>query len=709
MTSSQQTVTAPAPPPAGMGAARAGAPWHPARALGVVRLRHLALAAVLVLASFLNVYRLSQNGYANIFYSAGVSSMLRSWHNFVFVSFDPGGLIAIDKPPLGLWLQALSAKLFGFAPLSLLLPEAIIGVLTVALLYLLLVRRFGAFAALAGALALAVFPSFVAVSRDNALDPLMILLMLLACGAGLRAIESGRWAPLLWCAGLVGLAFNTKSLAAYLVVPGIALAYVLCAPGSMLRRVSRLLAAALAVVAVSFAWIAFVELTPASKRPYVGSSTNNTELGLTFEYNGVGRVNGQVGGPGRVPVKAGAIAHALPQPVGRNGLTRSPGISGARAPATRYIAPAPILPNGRERNPIAFGGPPGPLRLFGVGLGDQGGWLLPFSLFGLLAATTLLYFDRRGDASRDAGSGSVEDPRANWQGPDAHDPRVAGILVFGGWFLVEGAVLSLSRGIVHPYYLSALAPAAAAAAGIGAGAFVALARRRPRIWPLILAPCAVATTVAVQLVLLHREHYLLWFIPVLVCGAAVGLALLLLRRRLASGAMALVFCILLVAPTAYATTTWLAPIEGTFPAAGPTRATGFGGVGLSATDLRRDRALVRYVKAHRPGPRWALFTDSSPTAAPFILLGLDAGALAGYSGTDPTLDGPGMARLAARGEARYVVFGGEFSSRGGNAATLAVLRACRQLPGAVWAGAHSPYAGLVLFDCAGRERQLAAS
>jgi 4-amino-4-deoxy-L-arabinose transferase-like glycosyltransferase len=281
--------------------------------------------------------------------------------------------------------------------------------------------------------------------------------------------------------------------------------------------------------------------------------------------------------------------------------------------------------------------------------------------------------------------------------------------VFGGWFLVEAAVLSLSKGIVHPYYVSALAPGAAAMAGIGAGAFVALARRQPRIWPLILAPCAVAGTVAAQLVLLHREHYLLWFIPVLVCGAAIGLAVLLVWRRLAPGAMALVFCVLLVAPTAYATTTWLAPIEGTFPAAGPTEATGFGGVGLNAADLRRDRALVRYVKTHQPGPRWALFTDASPTAASFILLGLDAGALAGYSGTDPALDGHGMAHLVARGQARYVVFGGEFSTRGGNGATLAVLRACRQLPGRVWAGAHAPSAGLVLFDCAGRERQLAAS
>ena len=164
--------------------------------------------------------------------------MLRSLHNFLFASFDPGGLVTVDKPPLALWVQVVSAKLFGFSPLSLLLPEAIAGVLAVALLYMVLARRLGAAAAFAGALALAVFPSFVAVSRDNGVDPLLILLLLLACGLGLRAIETGRWRTLIGCGVVIGLAFNTKTLAAYLVVPSIALGFLVCAPGS-LRRADR--------------------------------------------------------------------------------------------------------------------------------------------------------------------------------------------------------------------------------------------------------------------------------------------------------------------------------------------------------------------------------------------------------------------------------------------------------------------------------------
>ncbi len=256
--------------------------------------------------------------------------------------------------------------------------------------------------------------------------------------------------------------------------------------------------------------------------------------------------------------------------------------------------------------------------------------------------------------------------------------------------------------------MSALAPGAAAMAGAGAVAFIELARRRRADWRMVLAPCAIVATVAAQVVLLHREHYMSWFVPLLLGGAAVGTALLLVVRRWAPATMALTFALLLVAPTAYSATTWLAPVEGTFPAAGPHQAIGAGGVGLSP--LRRDtyEAVIRYVRTHAPGSRWAVLTDAATTASPFILEGLDAGALAGYSGTDPTLDGPGLARLVARGQARYVLLGGEFTTRGGNRATSAVLHACRQLPDSVWLGS-APYSfSLALFDCAGRERELSA-
>jgi 4-amino-4-deoxy-L-arabinose transferase-like glycosyltransferase len=656
---------------------------------------HVALAGVLALSAVLNVNKLAQNGYANIFYSAGVRSMLRSWHNFVFVSFDPGGLVTVDKPPLALWLQAASAKIFGFSPLSLLLPEAIVGVLAVAALYWVMAPRFGAWAAVAGALTLAVFPSFVAVSRENGVDPVLILLLILACGAGLRACETGRWRTLVGCGVLIGLAFNTKTLAAYLVVPPIALAYLVCAPGSILRRIWQIAVAAVAMLVVSFAWIAFVELTPASQRPYVGSSTNNTELGLTFEYNGFGRVEGQAGGPNSVVVRPGAYVpaareRAVAAAADRAAPKPSHGTSAAPAPSVAHEPTPtlkPIVTKGREKDPIPFGGPPRLLRLFGVGLGDQAGWMLPFALFGLLGLALLACLDRK------------------------RDRRLAAMLVLGGWFLVEAVVLSLSKGIVHPYYVSALGPGTGAMAGAGVVAFVALARGpgTRRIGGLVLMACAVATTVIAQVVLLHREHYLEWFIPLLIVGAAVGLCALLASRRLALPAVACTFLLLLVAPTAYSATTWLAPAEGTFPAAGPRHDPGPGAYGVNARDEGIDQALADYVSTHDPGTRWALLTVASDTASPMMLFGLDAGALGGYSGTDPAVDGPSLARLVASGQARYVLLGGEYSLRGGNLATRAVLRACTELAPSAW---HSPVPypyGLALFDCAGHERALAAA
>jgi 4-amino-4-deoxy-L-arabinose transferase-like glycosyltransferase len=641
--------------------------------------RHLALAAILALSAVMNTHRLAGNGYANTFYSAGVRSMLRSWHNFVFVSFDPGGLVTIDKPPLGMWLQAASVELFGLSPLSLLLPEAIVSTVAVAVLYRVISRRVGAAAGLGAALTLAVFPSFVAISRDNGVDPLLILLMVLACGAALNAIEDGRWRWLLSCAALIALAFNTKTLAAYLIVPGIAFAYLTCAPGSWLRRAG-MLSVALVVVAVgSFAWIALVELTPASQRPYVGSSTDNTELGLTFSYNGLGRVEGEAGGPGQVQVREGAHVRAVPSTrVGRRGDRRPTQRVRVRTPLS------PVLPNGRLREPITFGGPTGPLRLFEARLADQGAWMLPFALVGLLAFALSVIMGER----------------------TRRDPPLATMIVLGGWLLVELAILSFSNGIIHPYYISAIAPGVAAMVGVGAVALTRFARGRN--WRVVLLPCAVIPTVAIQLWILRDQHYMHWFAPTLIAGALLAMAAMTVRR-LAAVAMGLLLCLLLVAPAAYARTTWLARVQGTFPAAGPHQASGSGEFGVNDKAMQVDRELIDYVSTHRPGTRWAVLTDAAPTAAPLILLGLPAGAMAGYSGTDPALDGSGLARLIEHGWARYVVLGGAYASRGGNLATKAVLRSCPQVPASAWHGPRpSPYE-LVLFDCAGRERALSGS
>ncbi len=629
-------------------------PWHQRVA------RLLALAAVMALSVVMEVYRLQRNGYANTFYSAGVKSMLHSGHAFFFLYSDPGGLISIDKPPLGVWLQVASAKVFGFGPLSLLAPEALVAVLTVLVLYLVLARRFGAWAGVAGALALAVFPSFVAVTRDNNPDALLILLMLLACGAALRGAEAGRLRWLLAAAVLVGLAFNTKTLAAVLVVPGMALGYLVCAPGSVLRRSAQLLGAGVLAGVVSFSWIVVVDLTPAHSRPYVGSSTDNSEIGLTFNYNGLGRVGGQVGGPGRVPnVLVGSgrrgTAGSATSPLSRLRRRLATPASTPGGGVQRSVTSA-STPDGRAHHPVAFAGPVGPLRLLDSDLGGQGGWLLPFALVGLLAVAVTR--------------------------PGRRDPRLAGLLVLGGWFVTEGVVLSLSQGIVHPYYVSALGPGEAAMVGAGAAGMVALARRGG--WRPVLVALALAGTVAAQIVLLTREDFLAGYSPILAGAAAVAFAVLVVRRRWAAPALAAGLAALMVAPTVYAATVWQVPVQGTFPAAGPHQAAGHGGVGVVAASRDANLALINYVRRHGTGQRWGLLTVSSVTAAPLTLLGLRAASMAGYGGTDPAVDGPGLGRWVADGQARYVLLGGAYASRGGNAASRAVATDCRMIPRASW-------------------------
>lgn len=643
--------------------------------------RHTApLLGAIALAIVLNTWALEQNGYANVYYSAGVKSMLRSWHNLFFLSADPAGLVSIDKPPLGLWLQVASAKAFGFSPLSLLLPQAIAGVMAVAALYLIVRKRCGTLAASASALTLAVFPAFVAVSRDNNVDALLILLMTLACGAALRAIETGRLRALLGTAALVALAFNTKALAAYLVVPGIAVGYLCCAPGPLRRRTGHLVLAGVVCGVLSLAWMVAVDLTPAAQRPFVGSSTDNSELGLTFGYNGFGRVGGQKGGPG--PVANREVPPQVQAPTAS---------SGASTAAVRLPTPspdvAPKVPATITRGPVAFGTSPGPLRLFRRGFGDQDAWMLAFALVGLIAIALTR--------------------------PARRDPQRALLLVFGGFLLCEAGFLSVSRGIVHPYYVSALGPGVAVMAGAGLAAMARLASS-PRLgwaqrslsrW---LMPAAVLATVAVQIALLRHAHYLAVWQLALVPAAAAATVIALTRARFSPLGLGVVLAVLLVAPTAYAASTWRKPVQGAFPAAGPRAVGGNGGAGLSRSQLASVDALMRYVLANGAGGRFQLLTQASLTADGPILLGLRASALGGYGGVDPALDGPGLARLVASGQARYLLLGGSYAYLGGNAASRAAARVCPQVALAAWGGvlAHATE-GWYLVDCAGRARELA--
>src|SRR6184192_4778861 len=231
----------------------------------------LALCGVMLFSIFMNFYQLGQNGFGNLYYASAIRSMLDNWHNFFFVSFDPGGFVSIDKPPLGFWLQAASAKIFGFTPFSIFLPQALAGVLSVLLLYHLVRRHFGVVAGLLAALALAVSPISVLTNRNITIDSTLALTLLIGAWAVLRAAETGKLRWLLLSAVIVGIGFNIKMLEAYLVVPAFGLLYLLAAPRSIWKRIGHLAIAGALLLVISLSWVVAVDLIPASQRPYVGS------------------------------------------------------------------------------------------------------------------------------------------------------------------------------------------------------------------------------------------------------------------------------------------------------------------------------------------------------------------------------------------------------------------------------------------------------
>jgi 4-amino-4-deoxy-L-arabinose transferase-like glycosyltransferase len=253
-----------------------------------------ALGSILLLSIFMNFFRLGTGGFANQYYAASVRSMLDSLHNFLFVSYDPGGFVTLDKPPLGFWLQVASAKLLGFTPFSILLPQAVAGVLSVGLLSYLVRRGFGVVAGLLAALALAVSPISVVTNRNNTIDSTLALVILLGAWAVMRAAETGKLRFLLLRAVVIGIGFNVKMLEAYLVVPAFGLLYLLGAPHRIGKRAGHLAVAGALMLAISLSWVTAVDLTPAALRHWVGSTQSNSELSLALGYNGVDRLLGQI-------------------------------------------------------------------------------------------------------------------------------------------------------------------------------------------------------------------------------------------------------------------------------------------------------------------------------------------------------------------------------------------------------------------------------
>ncbi|MFF8937783.1 glycosyltransferase family 39 protein [Streptomyces paradoxus] len=261
-----------------------------------------AFLALLLATAVLYLYNLSASGYANSFYSAAVQAGSQSWKAFFFGSLDAANAITVDKPPAALWPMALSVRLFGLGSWAILAPEVLMGVGTAAVVYAAVRRRFSPAAGLIAGAVLALTPVAALMFRFNNPDAMLALLMAAACYLVIRALEDGRTKWLLWAGAAIGFAFLAKTLQAFLILPPLALVYGVCAPVTVKKRIGQLAAGLGAIVVSGGWWVAIVELWPASSRPYIGGSQNNSFLELTFGYNGLGRLNGDetgsVGGGG---------------------------------------------------------------------------------------------------------------------------------------------------------------------------------------------------------------------------------------------------------------------------------------------------------------------------------------------------------------------------------------------------------------------------
>jgi 4-amino-4-deoxy-L-arabinose transferase-like glycosyltransferase len=306
-----------------------------------------ALWALLVATAFVYLWDLSASGYANQFYAASVQAGAQSWKSLLFASLDPGNAITVDKPPAAMWVMGLSARLFGFGTWAMLVPQALMGVASVALLYGVVRRASGPIAGLLAGALLALTPVAALMFRYNDPDALLTLLLVAAAYCTVRALDrsSGRWLALAGTA--LGFAFLTKMMEAFVVVPALALVVLIAAPGGLRTRIRNLLIG-LATTIVSAGWfVVLVAIWPPDSRPYIGGSTDNSLLQLALAYNGVGRV---LGGDGN---------HSFgPRPGGGSPM---------------------------------FGSTPGIGRMFGTAVGSEISWLLPAALIGLIA---MLWFTR---------------------------------------------------------------------------------------------------------------------------------------------------------------------------------------------------------------------------------------------------------------------------------------------------------------------------
>jgi len=564
---------------------------------GAAGLDRLALAGVSALAAVLYLWNLTISGFANTYYAMAAQAGAADWRAFFFGSLDAGNFITLDKPPAATWVMSLFVRAFGLSPWTVLLPQALLGIGSVAILYLAVQRSFGRSAGVLAAIVLAVTPSASLIFRYDNPDALLTFLLVSAAWALGRGLERGglRWVVV--AATLVGFGFLTKFLQAYLVLPAFAAVWLLAAPGSLRRRLGGLLVAGITVLVTSGWWVAIVELIPASSRPYIGGSTNNSVLELIFGYDGLGRIFGQGIGGGSNPLRTGP----------------GPG--------------------------AGFGGTPGILRMFNSQFGGEISWLIPLALVAVAAGVIIHRRAPRTDARRAA--------YVLWG---------MWLLVHLGVFSLMSGIAHPYYSVMLAPAIGALVGAGIADLWrlrdrrLVAGFVLALGLLGTAIWAFVVLDRvpAFAPGLGIAAIALAAFAGLVLILP----AAAVD-------RRIQRSALALGLAAALAGSTAFSLATASRALAGGDPTAGPAGSSGLRGpVGDFGTAT--DASLVRYLVQHQGSATWIVAAQGSGNAAAIQLAaGAPVLTIGGFSGTDPAPTEAQLRTLVASGRLRYVLVGGQ--------------------------------------------------
>jgi 4-amino-4-deoxy-L-arabinose transferase-like glycosyltransferase len=593
------------------------------------RLEH---AALLLGTAALYLWNLGASGWANAFYSAAAQAGSQDWTAWFFGSSDAANAITVDKPPAALWMTGLSVRLFGLNSWSILVPQALMGVATVWIVYLAVRRAAapatgdGRLAHLGGLLAgavMALTPVAVLMFRFNNPDALLVLLMTAAAYAVLRAIQDATFRWLLLAGVLLGFGFLTKQLQVLLVVPGLAAAYLLAAPAGLGKRVLHLTGAGAAMVVAAGWWLAAVELIPAENRPYIGGSQTNSILELTLGYNGLGRLSGDETGS-----------------VGGGGGWGTPGL----------------------------------LRLFNSEFGGQIAWLLPSVL---ILACALVWIGRqapRTDAVRASVviwglwvlvTGLTFSFMAGIIPPYymvALAPGIAGLAGLGGILLWQRRD--------RP---AAALPLAAAVAAAGSMALQLLGRSPAYLpwlrWAVLMGALAAAVLLLAAAVRGARPG-----------AAPAGTAqpgTLQVGKTLHRTTAALAVAAVLAAPLAYSLTTAATAHAGAIVSAGPS-VTGAargnpGGFGLRAPGTRGTGAAAGLGGGGMGGLLGTSTPSWVPTPAGYQLATeLPVMAVGGFNGTDPAPTLEQFQQLVADGKIHYFIGGSMMQGETGSDAAARI-------------------------------------